>query len=248
MCDDSESEDASLTQPHLQVFLDGLPVRLGPQPISLASIRFQLETMALEKNRILCAIKIDGIAVNLADSLLHHGPFARVEAETIDVEQMPLQLIQSALRQCAQVKGHLTQAVARVMINNGSNALHLWWGLASELKHPLVTLSLLSSDPHASGPSGDSVLQLRNRQLQQLAAIIKEIDKLPCSEDPTALSDALERRVFPWLVGLEQSLTQTQEAILARQWDKSGIAAQSLVSDSLPTHGISVSFFGKPCP
>jgi hypothetical protein len=211
----------------------------------LASIRFQLETLALEKNRLLCAIKVDGVALNLAENLLSYRRFSRVEAETIHVEQLPLQLVQTALRQCAQLKGHLRQAVARMMINDSSNARHLWWNLASELKHPLVTLGLLSNEAYELVQDGGSVSQLRNGHLQQLAVIMREIDKLPCSDDPTALSDSLEEQVFPWLARLEKSLTQALETLLARQWSKGGIAT---VKGPPQPHTSCVSFFAKTFP
>jgi hypothetical protein len=220
----SESSGPFSVHPQLQVFLDGSPVRLPVGVTSLASIRFHLETLALEQNRILCALKVDGAPVNLADSLINYGAFSRVEAEAIDVEQMPLQLIQTALQQCSYAKEHLQQAITRVMINNGSNARHLWWSLATELKQPLVTLSLVPDAAVACGASGASVVQLRKWQLQQLAAVLKGIDEISCSEDPTTLSNALESRVFPWLSSLERSLELVQETLLARHWAAAGAA------------------------
>jgi hypothetical protein len=249
MCDNVESREFAPTYPHVQVFLDGLLMRFAPEATSLASIRFQLETKALEQNRILCVLKVDGAPVNLADSLCNHGPFARVEAETIDVRQMPLQLVQTALQQCAQAAGRLQQAVTRVVINDGPNARQLWWSLACELKHPLVTLSLV---PEVAGqrPAGSaSVLQLRKWQLQQLALIMKEVDESACSDDTTALSNALERRVFPWLAGLERSLQLLQETLLAQQWAQSSEGTSPSPQSPLPVNGTAaVPFFNTNCP
>jgi hypothetical protein len=49
-------------------------------------------------------------------------------------------------------------------------------------------------------------MQLRRWQLQQLAGIIQEVDRACQTENPTALSDALETRVLPWLEGLLETL------------------------------------------
>jgi len=49
-------------------------------------------------------------------------------------------------------------------------------------------------------------MQLRRWQLEQLAGIIQEVDRACESDDPTALSDALETRVLPWLEGLLDTL------------------------------------------
>jgi hypothetical protein len=59
-----------------------------------------------------------------------------------------------------------------------------------------------------SGPANGSAspMQLRRWQLQQLAGIIQEVDRACQTENPTALSDALETRVLPWLEGLLETL------------------------------------------
>jgi hypothetical protein len=58
-------------------------------------------------------------------------------------------------------------------------------------------------------------MQLRRWQLQQLAGIIREVDQACQAGDPTALSDALEKRVLSWLEGLQESLDLLRNLLLA---------------------------------
>ena len=55
-------------------------------------------------------------------------------------------------------------------------ARELWWNLARQLKEPVLTLSLLPDN--ACGPANGraSLTQLRKWQLEQIAAIIKDVD------------------------------------------------------------------------
>jgi hypothetical protein len=57
-------------------------------------------------------------------------------------------------------------------------------------------------------------MQLRRWQLQQLAGIIREVDRACQADDPTALSDALEDRVLPWLAGLQETLALLRGTLL----------------------------------
>ena len=197
----------------IQAYLDGIHVPLPSDANSLAWVRFHLETLALEQSRILCRLKVDGNQVNLADSLLNHGPFACVEAEAIDVEQLPLQFLQTAQNQIVTIRAHVLAAVSRVLINDSANARVLWWSLALNLKNPLLTLSLVRDRTSDCETAGASVRQLRKWQFQQLAAIMREIEEISWSQDTDALSCALEQRVLPWLSGLERFIALLQGTI-----------------------------------
>jgi len=66
---------------------------------------------------------------------------------------------------------------------------------------------------YGSKAPGASLVQLRKWQLQQLGAILRDIDEASCSDNPAALSTALESRVLPWLQGLETSLELWHETL-----------------------------------
>jgi hypothetical protein len=198
MCSDSNDSPSSKGQ--LEVMLDGQPVGLPPQRRSLTAIRSYLEALALEQQRILWSFSVDGDAASTA------GKFLRVTGQTIGLARMPLQLVEDAIQQTSQAHAEVQSAVTQVMINEAARGHELWWGLAQHLKQPLLTLSLLPEAVCKPANGSASLMQLRRWQLQQLASIIQEVDRTCQTEDPTALSDALETRVLPWLEGLLETL------------------------------------------
>jgi hypothetical protein len=211
----SDSTGSPLTAPGVQVLLDGLPVTLPPERRSFAAVRSYLETLALEQQRLLSALKVDGEALNLTGPVPVERTFTRVEAETIGLDHVPLQLVQTAMEQTIRASGNVACAVSLVMINPGDWARELWWNLARELNQPLLTLSLMPETMHGPANGGTSLKQLRKWQFQQLAAIIKNVDEAAAAADPTALSNALEHRVLPWLNGLLATLDLWHETLLA---------------------------------
>src|SRR5260221_3182545 len=131
-----ELRDSS-TGADLTVMLDGRPVVLPPQRRSLAAIRSYLETLALEQQRILFSLRIDGARVNLSAMLPTQRSFERIEAETIDLAQVPLQLIKTAMVQTTEAKTQVLSAVTLVLINDNDWAREHWWNLARLLHLPL---------------------------------------------------------------------------------------------------------------
>ena len=212
-----ELRDSASTGADLQVMLDGQPVVLPAQRRSLAAIRSYLETLAMEQQRILFSFRVDGARVNLSAMLPTQRRFAKIEAETIDLAQVPLQLIKTAMVQTAEARDQVMSAVTLVLINDTGWAREHWWNLVRLLKQPFLTLSLMPESAYKTNSGGASLMQLRNWQLQQLAAILKDVDEACWSDDSAALSNALEYRVLPWLHGLESSLELWHETLSARQ-------------------------------
>ena len=184
------------------IILDGLPVGAPKEYRSLPAIRCYLETLALEKQRVLCSLNVDDEPVNLALPLINTRGFHRVEAGTIAVEERSRLLLKTALQQADQMRECVETAIPLVLINDISVARELWWNLARQLKEPVLTLSLLPDD--ACGPANGraSLTQLRKWQLEQIAAIIKDVDAACHAEDTIPLSNALENRVLPWVRNL----------------------------------------------
>ena len=212
-----ELRDSASTGADLQVMLDGQPVVLPAQRRSLAAIRSYLETLAMEQQRILFSFRVDGARINLSAMLPTQKRFARIEAETIDLAHVPLQLIKTALVQTTEARDQVMSAVTVVLINETGWAREHWWNLVRLLKQPFLTLSLMPEGAYKSNEGGASLMQLRNWQLQQLAAILKDVDEACWSDDSAALSNALEYRVLPWLHGLESSLELWHETLSTRQ-------------------------------
>jgi hypothetical protein len=208
-----ELHDSPSTGADLKVTLDGQPVALPPQRRSLAGIRAYLETLALQQQRILFSFRVDGARVNLTAMLPTQTRFEKIEAETVDLEQVPLQLIRTAMLQTAEAKTQVNAAITLVLINQAGWAREHWWNLVRALSQPMLTLSLLPENSCRIRASDASLMQLRRWQLEQLGAILQDVDESCWSEQAVVLSNALEHRVLPWLHGLQTSLELCLETL-----------------------------------
>jgi hypothetical protein len=209
-----ELRNSASTGADLTVLLDGQPVALPAERRSLAAIRAYLEIRALERQRILFSLRVDGARTNLSAPLTQRK-FARVEAETIGLSEVPLQLIRTALLQTVEAKTQVLSAVSLVVINDPACAREIWWNLVRTLNQPILTLSLMPEQACGTPLAGASLMQLRKWQLEQLATILKEVDEAAWSEDSAAVSNSLEFRVLPWLQGLETSLGLWRDSLMA---------------------------------
>ena len=215
----NNSLDASPACSGLVITLDGLPVELPEGHPSVSAIRCYLETLALERQRVLCSLSIDGESASLALPLNHVRAFCRVEAETTDLKGTSLLLLKTALQQAELARECVETAITLVLINDGYVAHELWWNLARQLKEPVLTLSLLPDNACEPCHDGASLTQLRKWQLEQVAAIIRDVDEACHSENTIPLSNALENRVLPWL----QKLTE-----LINLWHDTAMAGERL--------------------
>lgn len=203
--------------PHnaIEVKLDGLPLEIPSERRTLRGICSYLESVALHQQRILCSLAVDGTPINLTQPPEDDRTFASIEAETMGLSDVPAQLIKAALQQTIYVRDRVRSAVELVLINDRAKAHDLWWKLSLALKEPLLTLSLLPEGIY-NAPAGQvSLMQLRKWQLQQLGAVIQDVNSACEWDCPTVLSDALELRVLPWLDKLHDSLNLWHETILA---------------------------------
>jgi len=208
----------------VEVLLDGRAVVLPRGRSSLNAIRTFLEALALQQERVLCAFLVDGQSAT-PDQLREKAPFSRIEGVSVGLKDMPLRMLSSAFKETVQARTATEAAVTLVLINEASVARELWWDLASTLKEPLLTLSLLPENLYQAPTGCASLLQMRKWQLQQLATIIQEVDDACWSTRPDALSNALESRVLPWLARLQQLICLWQQTMLAgmrpdSHWDR----------------------------
>lgn len=202
--------------PHtIDVTLDGQAIEIPSERRSLSAVRAYLDSIALQKQRVLCTLVVDGEAANLTQPESSARPFARVEAATMCLNEVPIQLVKAAMQQAAASRLRVQAAVEVVLINDAATACELWWSLAVQMKEAVLTLSLIPE--HVCGPANGraSLMQLRKWQLQQLACVIQDIDAACGTEDVLSISDALEKRALPWLDNLLDSLNLWSDTILA---------------------------------
>ena len=203
------------TRGEIEITLDGLTVRLPSGRRSLNAIRCYLETLALEKQRVLCSLSVDGEPVNISLPLIHQEAFCRIEAETVALDETSILLLKRALQQVEHAQECVETAITLVLINDVHVARELWWNLARQLKEPVLTLSLLPDNTCGQANGRASLTQLRKWQLEQVAAIIKDVDKVCCSKNTIPLSDTLENRVLPWLQELSEFISLWHETVMA---------------------------------
>jgi len=210
----ADTIDPSCVREDVEILLDGSPVKLPPGRRSLNGIQSYLETLALERERVLCHLSIDGLPTNLSRPTNKRN-FARVEAQTFRLDDMPLQLIRTALDQTAHAQSEVHSAISVVLVKEGLVAREFWWNLARQLKQPLLTLTLMPENLCGHAYAGVSPTQLRKWQLQQLGMIMKDIDEACWADDPRILANALESRVLPWLESMQATLELWLETLLA---------------------------------
>lgn len=196
------------------VTLDGEAVKVPAGRCSLNSIRSLLETLALEKQCMLTSLSVDGRPTDLG--LAQTGPvnFFRVEADSVPLAELPLLLLTTAQQQVDRVREAVENALTLVLINNRSTARELWWNIARQLKDPVLTLSLMP-DSICKLCSSVSFDQLRQWQFKQIATIVREVDAVCETGDNITISDALERRVLPWLQKLNDLVRLWYQAVSA---------------------------------
>ncbi len=199
----------------IEVVLDGLPVGLPSGHRSLGAIRCHLEALALEKQRILYSLSVDGQPANLALPVSGQGSFSRVEAGTVALEETVLLVLKKAFLQTDYARECVETALTLVLINNGRVAHEVWWNLALVLKEPVLTLSLLPDNICGATDGYTSSTRLRKWQLEQIASIIRDVDEACHAKDTIPLSNALENRVLPWLQNLSELISLWHETALA---------------------------------
>jgi hypothetical protein len=210
----SDILESSSVREDIQVLLDGYPVELPEGSRSLPAIRSYLETVALQQQRVLCSFSVDGAPLD-SEAGKRRAPFSRIEAETFDLDEMPVRLIHLALQQAGHAEARVQSAISLVLINEGQMAREFWYELTRDLKQPLLTLMLMPDRACGYPYGGASVAQLRKWQLQQLGAILMEVDEACRAKDPMFLAAALETRVMPWLGNLKSNLELLRETLLS---------------------------------
>jgi len=199
----------------IEIHLDGLPMEIPLEIHSLNAIRSYLETVALEQQRVLCTLSIDGVPVNLNQPLNAHANFSRIEAESVPLEESEIRLLKQALQQVDHARDCVETATTLVLINNITVARELWWNLARQIKDPILTLSLLPDESIGPVTAGAPMKKIRKWQIEQITMIIREVNVACATGDTIFLSNTLENRVLPWLGKLQDLINLWLETALA---------------------------------
>jgi hypothetical protein len=183
----------------IEVWLDGVPVGLPADRRSLEGIRCHLEAIAFKQQRFLGSIRVAGCSTVPQATSHHGGRDFQIQGFTMELGNRTLLILMTALEQTAKLTDRVNGAITGVLINEGPLAREIWWSLANALREPILTLSLLPDNVCGPNHGQASFTQLRKWQLEQLAAIIRDVEDAANSGDVSRLSDALAQHVMPWL-------------------------------------------------
>ena len=180
---------------------------------TLNAVRAYLESLALANQRVLAEFSVDGFAVDLSLPL-DKLSFRRVDAVTVPLDELPLVLLATAGNQLNRVRASVEAALTLVLINDASKSRELWWNIVSQLKEPVLTLSLMPENICQSC-CGTSLQKLRRWQLEQIAVVVQRVEKACDTRDNIRISDALESLVLPWLDKLGEHIRLWHDAMQA---------------------------------
>ena len=181
------------------MWLDGVPVGVPADRRSLEGIRCHLEAIAFEQQRFLGSIRVAGCSTVPPRASHHGGRDFQIQGFTMELGNRTLLILMTALEQTTKLTSRVNGAISEVLINEGPLAREIWWSLANALREPILTLSLLPDNVCGPNHGQASFTQLRKWQLEQLAAIIRDVEAAANSGDVSRLSDALAQHVVPWL-------------------------------------------------
>jgi hypothetical protein len=211
------NSDPAKEKPVLTITLDGKPVQLEPPAMdSLASIRAQLEVIALRKERVLSALRVDGIEISLAHTPTHFPQFHSVEAVTMSLADYSRLLLRRVLDQVHALRRRLEAMVLQVMINEWPAIDWLWRGLQADLQAPLIKLSYLHDFYGPPSQVPQQGLTTLHTHWQTFRSIWQRLEEIYVLKDKLALSDALELDLLPWVSELHKSLVSLGRGNLER--------------------------------
>ena len=199
-----------------EVTLDGQIIEMPPAINTLSAIRAYWERIALERQRVLMSIRVDGFSAAKARRTGENGSsFRHVDAETSELTGRASQILGTVLEQIEDARKVTESAITNVLINEGPVAREIWWELVPKLKQPLMVLSMMPEETGWQIEGCASLRQTRKWQLEQLGVILKSVDEACWLPETMALSNALENRVLPWLRGLEYVTQLWYQTMLA---------------------------------
>src|SRR5437879_8498759 len=121
---------SSSVRDQLEIILDGVPLQVPAERRSLSAIRSYLDTLALEQQRLLCSFVVDGEPIGPSQPHEPQRQFVRIDAQTIDLDDLPAEAIRMALEQTSKARNSVIDLIELVLINDGCVVRELWWNLA----------------------------------------------------------------------------------------------------------------------
>jgi hypothetical protein len=196
----------------IQVLLDGRELKLpGHVRGSLPAIRSYLELLALQQERVVSVLSVDGHPVRFQVDLTELREFQRVQAQTISFAELSQQLIETAHAQVGALQTQVEAAAMQVLINDWPAVEKLWQEWAPAFLSPILIIKSLRD------LCGTRIEELSLRRqtlaehLAEFGPLWKRIEQTFEKRDILELSNALEQLLGPWLERLSDYLAKLNE-------------------------------------
>ena len=198
--------------PAVQIVLDGQPVALPDQALGkLSSVRAQLEWLALRRDRMLTALWVDGVAVNLQQPSVEWQRFQRVEARSISFGELGVSMIATVQREARETAARVRFAGAQVLINAWPEAYRLVRRLEAETRTLLLVIGFieeLCSEPVSLSAAAARVIRDHMESIDRLQ---ERLHAVAAQRTVADLSDFLLLAMAPWVERLAALLGAKDE-------------------------------------
>ena len=198
----------------IQITLDGQSIAL-PQECkrSLRDIFSYLEQLAVQQDRILASVSVDGTTVAAPCLQSPSQTFQQIEANSISLNDLGSHVLLVARDQVQQLLSRVEAIQMLVLINDWPVAQQLWCDLVPDFKTPMLELSFLQElwgERLSATKIGDKSLAQHWDQIGRIQAEVELV--LTRRQDILDFSDILEKRLLPWLKLLLSFLNQLQDS------------------------------------
>lgn len=214
----------SLTGPTSpQVVLDGQPVGL-PDWLgqSFDAIKTYIECIAMKDERVLWALNVDGLNVDLAQSDPLVNSFRHIHGQTISYNELADRLLSAGRSKVRELLRELEPAVLNVLITDEIVVEEAWCDWEPQFREPLFSLRALNELKQHDGSSEVDPVVL-NCHLDQLTFTICEVESLFAhrdrqdgSVDLVSFSEILDFTLIPWLKSLDEIFCKLHEKTRAK--------------------------------
>ncbi|HEY1171411.1 MAG TPA: hypothetical protein VGH19_08595 [Verrucomicrobiae bacterium] len=203
-----------------QVTLDGEVVALPVEERkSLRSIKCALEGMALQRERVLISMVVDGVPVSLQSTLKEKIDFRFVAGRTVSIDFLGLELLVAARRQVLDLIDRSRLNALQVLINPPTISRKLWQEMQPDLREPLLTLSFMPEIGLASVEGLPVMAPSLTALAEDLLALSRRMELLICEEqDVYVLSEGFELIVC-WLENLQEAIMRARNSLYAVSFD-----------------------------
>jgi len=196
----------------IEVIMDGKPLEL-PEHVngSLTAIRSYLESLALQRGRVMSFFSVDGIIINTIEDSPEIKNMQRVKADTIGYDELTRQLISTACDRLKHLHVAAERAITQILINDWPEVQALWERWQLDFKSPILVVNFLRELCGVRLDELSCCNQTLGQHLTFFNPLIDEVEAVVATKNILQFSNLLEDRYAPWLQQLSVFLRQLEE-------------------------------------